>query len=407
MPSTLRRTFLGMVATGTVASIAGCSSSCPDSGAPDPSHTVEPRTANSGFETVPDSSWPSPRFDAANTGYAPVKIATTTPSVQWQTDISTTSASNDTGGASAVVVADETVVSTMSTGVVALSLRDGTEQWRREFTSATVPSTVDIGDNPAPPVMANGRVYLATADSVVALAVDDGTVVWRNTDVAGTGVPVVTDAALFVPTTDGVARFDTTDGHRQWTVPADGTRLAVADGTVVINGEQVVAVDADTSEVRWRRSDRPTGYPVVVDRTVYVSGSYGELIGRSLTDGTEQWRIDRGRSLEVPVVTPESVYAIERPGEASSATFAFDRVDDSPPEPRWCSEINLGGAVTAAADDGVFTFQRDDGLTAFTTRFGEAVWQYPAEYQAVSLAVLDGGIVSVSPDGTVVALGGE
>lgn len=407
MPSTLRRTFLGMVATGTVASIAGCSSSCPDTGTPDPSYTVEPGTGDSGFETVPDSSWPSPRFDAANTGYAPVKLATPTPSVKWQADISATSASNKTDGASALVVADETVVLTTSTGVVALSLRDGTEQWRRDLTPATAPSTVDIGDNPAPPVMANGQVYLATADSVVALANDDGTVAWRNTDVAGTGVPVVTDAALFVPTTDGVARFDTTDGTRQWTVPADATRIAVTDSTVVTSGEQVMAVDADTSEVRWRRSDRPTGYPVVADGTVYVTSSYGELLGRSLTDGTEQWRIDRGRSLEVPVVTPESVYAIERPGEASSATFAFDRVADGPPEPRWCSEINIGGAVTAAADGSVFTFQRDNGLTAFTTRFGEAVWQYPAEYQAVSLAVLDGGIVSVSPDGTVVALGGE
>jgi outer membrane protein assembly factor BamB len=106
-------------------------------------------------------------------------------------------------------------------------------------------------------------------------------------------------------------------------------------------------------------------------------------------------------------VTPESVYAIEELGEASSATFAFNRVDEGSPEPRWCSEIEIGGAANAASADAVYTFQHDIGLTAFTTRLGEAVWQYPAEYQAVSLAVLDGGIVSVSPEGTVVAFGGE
>nr|WP_228841703.1 PQQ-binding-like beta-propeller repeat protein [Haloarcula sp. CBA1127] len=407
MPSTLRRTFLGMVATGSVAGIAGCSSSCPDDGAPDPSHTVEPDIDSSGFETVPDGSWPSPRFDATNTGYAPVGMETTTPSVRWRADISTSSGDGETTGASAVVVADGTVVLTTATGVVALSLRDGEEQWRRDLTPATVPSVVDIGDEPAPPVIANSRVFLTTTDGIAAFEVADGAVAWRNTDTAGAGVPAVTDDALFVPTTDGVARFATDDGRRQWTATADGTRLAVADDTVIIAGQEIVAVDAATGEVQWEHSDRPEGYPVVSDGTVYVSNTYGDLIGRSLTDGTEQWRLDDRRSLEFPVVTPDSVYAIERPGESASATFAFDRVENGPPEPRWCSEINLGGAVTAAADDAVFTFQSDDGLTAFTTRLGEAVWQYPTEYQAVSLAVLDGGIVGVSPDGTVVALGGE
>jgi len=407
MPSTLRRSFLGMVATGTVASIAGCSSSCPDDGVPDPSYTVESGSATDGFETVPDGSWPTPRFNAANTGYAPVNMDTTTPSVQWQADIETTESGVEDNGASAVVVANDTVVLTTAASVVALSLRDGTEQWRRELTPATVPSVVGVGDSPAPPVMANGRVYLTTTDGIVTLEADDGAVAWRNTEVTGTGVPAVTGNALFVPVADGVARFDTADGHRQWTVSVDGTRLAVADDTVVIAGEEVVAVDAAAGEVQWRHSDRPDGYPVVSDGTVYVSSTYSDLVGRSLTDGTEQWRIDRGRPLEVPVVTPESVYAIEELGEASSATFAFNRVDDGSPEPRWCSEIEIGGAATAASADAVYTFQHDTGLTAFTTRLGEAVWQYPAEYQAVSLAVLDGGIVSVSPEGTVVAFGGE
>lgn len=406
MPSKSRRAFLGMLATGTVAGTAGCSSSCPDSDPPVPSHIVNAGKGNAGFETLPDSSWPSPRFDAANTSHAPVQMEAATPSVQWKASVSAASASDEDVDTGPVVVADETVVLPSPGGVVALSLYDGTEQWRRSLTPATVPSPVGIEENPASPVLSNGRVFLATANGVVALRIDDGTVVWRNTDSTGTGVPAVTQDALFVPTTDGVTRFDGDTGQRQWAADVNGTRLAVADGSVVATGEQTVVVDAETGEVRWRRSEDTREYPVVADGTIYLS-TYDGLIGRSLADGTEQWRIDRGRSLELPVVTPESVYAIERPGEASSATFAFDRVDDGQPEPRWCSEISLGGAMTAAADDTVFTSQDDDGLTAFTTRFGEAIWRYPAEDQTGSLAVLEGGIVSVSNDGTVVAIGGE
>jgi outer membrane protein assembly factor BamB len=264
----------------------------------------------------------------------------TTPSVQWQADIATTTAGVENIGASAVVVADDTVVLTTSASVVALSLRDGTEQWRRELTPATVPSVVGVGDGPAPPVIANGRVFLATTDGVVALEADDGAVVWRNTEVVGTGVPAVTDDALFVPIADGVARFDTVDGHRQWTVSVDGTRLAVADETVVIAGEEVVAVDATAGEIQWRRSDRSDGYPVVSDGTVYVSSTYSDLLGRSLTDGTEQWRIDRGRPLKLPVVTPDSVYAIEELGEASSATFAFAQRNSTN-----CRSISLNASL--------------------------------------------------------------
>ncbi|WP_336338390.1 outer membrane protein assembly factor BamB family protein [Haloarcula brevis] len=407
MPSTSRRAFLGAVATGTVASIAGCSSSCPDDALPDPPHTVDSADAGSGFETVPGGSWPSPRFDPANTGAAPVRTDSATPSVQWRTSLPTSSTGDDTAAASPVVVADETVVATSSAGVVALSLRDGTRQWTRALTPATVPSAVGIGEGLAPPVVADGRVFLGTADGVLGLDIADGSVVWRHTDPVGAGVPAVTDDALFVPTTDGVVRFDTASGAREWTAPVDGTRLAVADGTVVVTGEKTVALAAATGEERWRRDDRATGYPVVADGTAYLTTTYGDLLGRSLPDGTEQWRIDRGRAMESAVVTSDSVYAIERPGESSSATFAFDRTDDGPPEPRWCSEIDIGGAVTAAAGDAVVTSQREVGLTAFTRRFGEATWQYPVDYRAVSLAVLDGGLVSVSPAGTVVALGGE
>lgn len=415
MPSTSRRTFLGTLAAGTVAGIAGCSSSCPDTGAPDPSHTVE-TAARPGFETSPDGTWPSPRFDATNTGYAPVESPSATPSVQWRTTVPAGSAGADDRGTGGPIVVDETVVLTTPAGVFALSLRDGAERWRRDHTPVPVESAVTASGEPVSPVAAGGRVFCPTADGVVALDLDDGSVAWRADDVAGAGIPATTDDGLVVPTTDGLTLLDARDGSRLWTAAADARLPAVADGTVVTTSEQTaetVALDAATGERQWTAPAGSRGHPVVAGGTVYLGTGDG-LVGRTLSDGSERWRVDRGRFLAPPVVTPESVYAVEQPGEAGAATFAFDRVADGPPEPRWCSEAGvIGATVTAAADDAVFTLQsggsdEPGGLVAFTAGFGDAEWRYSlGDTRLVRPpAVLDGGMVSVSEDGVVAGIGG-
>lgn len=417
MPSMSRRTFLGTLAAGTVAGIAGCTSSCPDTGSPEPSHTVE-TAARSGFETLPGGTWPSPRFDAANTGYAPVSPPSPTPSVQWRTTVPIDSGNEDDRGTGGPIVADETVVLTTPTSVLALSLRDGTERWRRDHAPATVEPAVRGSGELVSPVAAGGRVFCPTADGVVALRLDDGSIAWRASDVAGTGIPATTDDGVIVPTIDGLTRLNARDGSRLWTASVDARLPAVADGTVVTMGEQTVALDAATGERRWTAPAGSRGYPVISDRTVYVcdaplrNDTGVGLIGRALSDGSERWRVDRGRFLSPPVVTPESVYAVEQPGEAGPATFAFDRVANSSPEPRWCSEG--GPLVTAAADDALFTLQsggpdEPGGLVVFTSDFGDAEWRYSLgeSHSVRPPAVLDGGLVSVSDDGVVAGIGGE
>jgi outer membrane protein assembly factor BamB len=403
MPSTSRRTLLGTLAVGTVIGVAGCSSSCPDTGTPEPSHTVE--TADeSGFDTLPSGAWPSPRFDTANTGYTPVEPPSPTPSVQWQTTVPTGTAAEAARGVGTPIVAGKTVVVTTFAGVFALSLHDGTERWRREVTPAVIESATGYGEELASPVAADGRVFCPTPDGVVALALNDGSVVWRVSDATSAGVPAVASDGLVVPTTEGLAMLDTRDGSRVWTDSAGARLPAVSDGTVVAAGEQTVAFDATTGERQWTASAESPKYPVVADGTVYLGTGDG-LVGRALSDGSERWRIDRGRFLVPPVVTPESVYAVERPGEAGDATFAFDRVADAPPEPRWCSEVGEG-AVTGAADGALFTLQ-DAGLVAFTADFGDAEWQYSPGGGIQPPAVLNGGAVSVSTDGVVAGIGGE
>lgn len=399
----MRRAFLGTVAVGAATSVAGCSSSCPDSEGPAPSQTVTRGTDGSGFEALPSGSWPSPQFDAANTGYTSATPPLDQPSVRWQTTLQRLSSGAEPDAPSPPTVAGETVLTAIGSGVVALSLGDGSEQWRRELTPATVQSDVRYGTEPVPPVAAGSRVIVSTADGVVALEITDGRVAWRATGVSGTGVPAVADDMVIVPTAGGLRAFDTSDGSQQWVANVDATMPALVNDTVVAGGDRTVALQRATGDQQWAHRERIRGYPVVADGTVYLGTADG-MIGRSLTDGTERWRIDRGR-FGPPVVTPESVYAAEQPGEAGDATFAFDRPADGRPDPRWCSRVG-DGTVTAAASNAVLASE-SSGLVAFTAQFGEASWQYPLETPTVPPAILDGAVVSVSRDGTVVGIGGE
>jgi outer membrane protein assembly factor BamB len=408
MPSITRRTLLGTLAVGAAAGVAGCSSSCPDSDPPEPSVVVD-GTDGSGFETLPGGSWPSPRFDAGNTGHAPVRPPTDSPTLRWQRSLPAPPVDGTDAAASSPTVADGRVYVTTAEGAFALSLRDGSERWHHETTPATTGPTVGYDDELAPPVVADGRVYLATADGVVALHADDGTVAWRATDAAATGVPAVHGDGLLAPTTDGLADLDARDGSRRWTADVEATLPAVADGTVVAGGEETVALDAASGAREWSASARAEFHPVVADGTVFL-GTYSQLVGLALDDGRERWAVDRGggRTFSAPVVTAETVYTVERPSEAADATFALDRDGDGAPEPRWCSYVGEG-SVTAAAGGHAFALQSgaaDPQLVAFTERFGEATWGYAAADRTVPPAVLDGGVVTVTRRGTVAAVGG-
>lgn len=359
MPSITRRTLLGTLAAGAAVGVAGCSSSCPDGDPPEPSVLVDDITSGA-FETLPDGSWPQPRFDAANTGHAPVQPPTDSPTLRWRTTLPAPSVDGTGAGASSPTVADGRVYVTTAEGAVALSLRDGTERWRHE----TAPAT---------------------------------------------GVPTAHGDGLLVPTADGLAELAAGDGSRRWIADVEATRPAVADGTVVAGDGETVALDAASGDRLWSASVRAEFHPVVADGAVFL-GTDGRLVGLGLDDGRERWAIDRGggRTFSAPVVTPETAYTVERPGEAGDATFALGRDGDGTPEPRWCSYVG-DGAVTAAAGGHAFALRSgatDRRLVTFTERFGEATWGYATADRTLPPAVLDGGVVIVTRRGTVAAVGG-
>ena len=416
MPSIDRRTVLGTLASGVVAGVAGCSSSCPDSEPPEPSTTFGTAEVGEEFDAVPGGTWPAPRFDPANTGYAPSgRPPTDSPTLRWRTTLPTPPVDGVGTDVSVPTVADGRVFLTTSAGAFALSLRDGAEAWRNtDLTPVTAESNARYGVEFAPPVLDDGTAYLSTTNGVAALRTDDGTVRWRTAGVDPAGPPTVADGAVVVPAGDELVALDAADGSERWSAATNGGTLpAVTDGAVVVAGDELHAVDASTGESRWTADVTPESDPVVADGTVYL-GAYEGVVGIALDDGTERFAVDRGggRTYSTPVVTPETVYAVERPGEAADATFALDRTGDGAPEPRWCSHVG-DGAVTAATDDHALALQSDSSagqtaprLLAFTARFGEATWGCRSTESLLSPAVLDGGIVTATSRGTVVAFGG-
>lgn len=136
MPSIRRRTLLGVIATGSLAAVAGCTSGCPDTGTPEPDDVVRTDTVISSFDHDPETDWPAPRYDAGNTGYA---RATTPPQsplgIRWQT-----SGPGGSTPASSPIVANGRVLVSGERSVSALRFHDGARVWR---TTAVRPTSIE------------------------------------------------------------------------------------------------------------------------------------------------------------------------------------------------------------------------------------------------------------------------
>lgn len=103
------------------------------------------------------------------------------------------------------------------------------------------------------PAVADGTAYLPSRDGLAAVSLEDGTVEWRN-DVrvtADTGVTIGREAVV-APITDlpGVAAFERSDGSRRWEYTIDGFDAAastvgvLADGAVFLTSNESVGVVA-------------------------------------------------------------------------------------------------------------------------------------------------------------------
>ncbi|MFB6095413.1 MAG: PQQ-binding-like beta-propeller repeat protein, partial [Halodesulfurarchaeum sp.] len=276
--------------------------------------------------------------------------------------------------------------------------------------------------NTASPALGpDGGVYVPTADGIVALDGADGSIRWTvdgMTDVAAAAVVDETVYALGAGALHALSR----SGEERWTraVPRGATPTPPAGGestVIAVTERGVRGYDATSGDERWSVDRRARSYPVLGEGTCYVGSDVG-LHALDAATGEERWTFSRGdyRALLTPVLTEDTIYVVEQPGEAGAASFALERTG-SKPEPRWCSYIG-SGAVTAATAGHVLANlsigegpDAAQGIVAFTKDFGRVQWAIEGGSRprnwVTPPAVVGGTVVLTTRGGTVVTVGGS
>ncbi|WP_276246055.1 PQQ-binding-like beta-propeller repeat protein [Haladaptatus sp. YSMS36] len=337
-----RRGFLSLVGSAVLGGCVGGRTTTPP---PDP---IAEFTA-----TAP---WPMAGFDASGTGRNPTTEPLQNQAEAWNRDLSPHVA----GPVSVSVVTDETSVFTGAhSRVTAFAARDGDHRWSYDFTHRTVAGLAVADD---------ALVATATGPAGPALAkfdTESGEVLWsRLLNAAARGPPVVTENRIFVLTAapDGGIRSFNHDGELLWgkSVVArnEGPRPTVVGDSVFVNdGGELLALEAKTGEIRWRRRlESPlTQPPVATDSRVYATTASG--LSAFDVDSNVVWEHTLGETVELtcPCVAGETVAVADERGRVTGL-----HADDG--DLSWRSL--LSGSVTSpliAADETV-TLATESGL---------------------------------------------
>ncbi|MFB6112809.1 MAG: PQQ-binding-like beta-propeller repeat protein [Halodesulfurarchaeum sp.] len=416
------KSSLGAITTAGMLGIAGCSSSCPDSDRPAPARSVSfAETPTGPFDEEPAGTWIGPRGTNGNTGYVDRRLPTSDLTLRWRTELDLPP--TDSGSLSTSPPSVRSGIATVADArrVHALSTRTGHVRWRSDPMSVTTYDALwEFEANTVSPLVGpDETVYVGTETGVVALDGTDGSIEWTAEGTTATSSPRLLDETVYALGSESLVSLDR-DGTERWRRAIDRGENPVppavgSNSVVVTGGEGVVAFDADSGDDRWSRSIRVETYPVLEGNLCVVGNDEG-LHALSIETGETLWTFSRGdyRALLSPVLTPESIYAVEQPGEAGAASFALDRTD-GPPTPRWCSYIG-SGAMTGATNGmaiGVLSIgegpESVKGVVGFTADRGETAWAVEGGSRPRSWvtppAVLDGALIVSTRGGTVFAVG--
>ena len=380
-----RRAVLGALGVGAVGAVAG--------GA---------WFTTSRLLTSETERFPTFRYDAANTGYAPRAVGPT----EGVTEAWSVSLGREV--LSSPVVDRDVVFASAEDALFAVDTADGTERWqadagsltffgttlgdgvvylaRREFDATGGLVALDIEDGEerwfeegelfgqGTPVLDDDRVYSVGGNGLQAFELSERTVVWSSEEFSSTSLSgaLVDETLYFAGSTsveEGLVAVDTADGSERWVVPFDSfanASPAVADGLVVLgdNDGTLLGIDADDGERRWEfeTDGALISSPAIASGTVYVGSGEGSLYAVDASSGEQQWRFETGGEIiSSPAVVSETVYV----GSTDANIYALDVTDGG--DERWRFETD-GEVLSSPAvvSNTVFIGSTDGYLYALT-----------------------------------------
>ncbi len=418
-----RRAFLAALTAG-LAGVAGCSgggddapgttvrggTATPTATATDTTTVATPTSTPTGTATQTTTDRgrvrnPSPapgdyhqfQYDPANTGRSPGTAPEARPTERWRLAKVVTSRPLTVGRPA---VADGTVyvqrvADDDGEPVVgyAVDAASGSVEWSRTVT--------DLPPGAGPAVVA-GDLVLFVGFSLYA---HDRATGERRFEFGDSGFVerlTVTDGYAYVVVSDGstaqLTRLDLATATADWTVSGppgwEGHRPGVVEDTVLLGGDDLVALDAATGDRRWTAGldHTVTVAPTVSGGRVYAAGGGGAVSAVTI-GGTPEWTVTipagpgggDGAVGSSPAVTDAGLYAV-RDGRVTAL--------DADGERRWTTSAGLNGPPVAT-DRAVLT-TRVNELTALAAGTGDERWRYRTDTRfsaPVAPAVLDGTVL--------------
>lgn len=251
--------------------------------------------------------------------------------------------------------------------VTALDADQGSEIWSRDIR----PDEESDGMLAAGLAYGDGMVFAAAGFAeVVALDAKTGKEVWRRKSAAPIrGAPVVGSGRVFVVTLSNVTQaLDAEDGRILWTHTGTaeaagllgGTTPALVDETLVVaySSGELYGLRAATGRQIWadflslpRRISAVSDLndirasPVVDRGRVFAIGNAGRMVSIAVNNGTRVWD-QRISGTQTPWVAGDVVYVVTADSELVCLTARDGRVRWVRPLPRWEDEKRKRDPIT-------------------------------------------------------------
>lgn len=348
-----RRAFLRGIGVAGVAGLAGCSwLGSGDEGSPTDVRESGGDSQSANQSTIERSvgGAPTPRYDAARTGYAPEESGPTEPvSAAWQTD-------RQVGGFPFYrpnVVGDTIYIACEDARLYALSL-DGSKRWH-----------VDLNGRPSykfTPGVGDETIVVGTeTGDVHGIGLQEGSQRWLyQVDDSVQGPAAVNDGIAFVVDFSGTLHaLATADGSEQWTASLGteaGAGAVVSDGNVYAGGtDGFSAHSIEDGSVLWTENASPETRPII-ERGTVAFGENGNVVCLDAASGSRRWRQTVAGDA-VQSLTLGGDVIVAGSSDRTATEFSGLSIDDG--SVKWTKEDRGAGVASIVIDDTVFGARQD------------------------------------------------